>query len=55
MDRNKNNKVGLQQQKRKARFKCILDGLSNALPERLLKAFLTAFEMRLRCVCGNAF
>jgi len=20
-----------------------------------LKAFLTAFEMRLRCVCGNAF
>jgi len=29
--------------------------ISNASPERLLKAFLTAFEMRLRCVCGNAF
>jgi len=29
--------------------------ISNASPERLLKAFLTAFEMRLRYVCGNAF
>jgi len=32
-----------------------LKRISNASPERLLKAFLTAFEMRLRCDCGNAF